>query len=93
MIEICQECSNFQITSQRLADQVRTIIKKGWFSDLEIIEILQKINDQQGNKTLPDTLNINKQKQPNRLRKMETPHNQTLHNHTALNKHDHKNKS
>ena len=39
MLEIWQEYSNFQTTSQRLADQVRTIIKKGWFSELEIIEI------------------------------------------------------
>ena len=29
MIGIWQECSNFQTTSQRLAKQVRTIIKKG----------------------------------------------------------------
>ena len=66
MIEIWREYSNFQTTSQRLADQVRIIIKKGWFSDLEIIEIQQKINDQQSNNTLPDIYNINKQKQPNR---------------------------
>ena len=65
MIEIWQECSNLQLTSQRLADQVRTIIKKGWFSDTEIIEIHQKINNQQGNNTVPGTSNINKQKQPN----------------------------
>ena len=65
MMEIWQELSNFQTTSQRLADQVRTIIKKVWFSDLEIIEIHQKINDQQGCNTVTDTLNINKQKQPN----------------------------
>ena len=38
MKEIWQKCSSFQ-TSQRLADQVRTVIKKGWFSDLEILEI------------------------------------------------------
>ena len=37
---IWQEYSNFQTTSQRLADQVRTIIKKGWFSDL-IIDSLE----------------------------------------------------
>ena len=38
------------------------MIKKGWFSDLEIIEIHQKINDQQnGTNTLPRTLNNNKQ--------------------------------
>ena len=65
MMEIWQELSNFQTTSQRLADQVRTIIKKGWFSDLEIREIHQKINDQQsGNNTLPGTLNNNKENQP-----------------------------
>ena len=53
MMEIYQEHSNFQTTSQRLADQVRTIIKNGWFSDLEKIEIHQKINDQQSsNNTL-----------------------------------------
>ena len=66
MIEIRQEYSNFQTTSLRLADQVRTKINNGWFSDLEIIEIHQKINNQQSNNTEPDTSNINKQKQPNR---------------------------
>ena len=65
MIDIWQECSNFQTTSRRFADQVRTIIKKGWFSDLEIIEIHQKMNNQKGDNTVPDTSNINKQKYPN----------------------------
>ena len=65
MIDIWQECSCF-LTSQRLAGQVRTIIKKGWFSDLEILEIHQKINNLQSSYTIPDTSNINKQKQPNR---------------------------
>ena len=73
MREIWQECSNFQTTSQRLADQVRTIINKDWFSDLEIIEMHKKMNNQQ----VPDTSYINKQKQPNRneqpIRKMENP--------------------
>ena len=64
MREIWQEFSNFQTTSQRLADQVRTIMKKGWFSELEIIEIHQKINDQERRNTLPDTPNINQQNQP-----------------------------
>ena len=66
MIEIWQECSNFQTTSLRLADQVRTMIEKSWFSDFEIIEIHQKINDLKGNNTVPDTTNINKQKTLNR---------------------------
>ena len=69
----------------------------------------QKINNQHGNNTVPETSNINKQKQPNqthqiltnkkgptkmnhKLRKMETPYNQTTHNQTALKKHYHKNK-
>ena len=64
MIEIWQECASFQTTSQRLADQVRTIIKKGWFSDLEILDVHQKTNTQD-NDTLPDTLRV-KQNQPNR---------------------------
>ena len=58
------QISNFQTTSQRLADQVRTIMKKGRFSELEIIEMHQKINDQERRNSLPDTSNINKQKQP-----------------------------
>ena len=61
MIEILQQCASFQ-TSQRLADQVRTMVKKGWFSDLEILEIHQKINNQQDSNTVPDTSNINKKK-------------------------------
>ena len=64
-MEIWQELSNFQTTSQRLADQVRSIMKKGWFSELDIMEIHQKINDQErSHSTLPGTSNINKQKQP-----------------------------
>ena len=54
MIEIWQECANFQ-TIQRLADHVRTIIKKGWFSDLEILKIYQKINNEQDSNTVADT--------------------------------------
>ena len=63
MIEIC---ASFHTTSQRLADQVRTIIKKGWFSDLVIREIHKKINNEQDDNTVSDTSRINKQKQPNR---------------------------
>ena len=81
MMEIWQEFSIFQTTSQRLADQVRTIIKKGWFLELEIIEIHQKINDQERRNTLPDTANIikkNSSSKMNQLRKMETPPIKTL---------------
>ena len=58
MIEIWQEYGSFQITSQRLVDQVKTIIKKGWFYDLEILEIHQKINNEQNSNTIWDTQSI-----------------------------------
>ena len=66
MIEIWQECASFQTANQRIAHQVRRIIKKGWFSDLEIQEIYQKINNGQNSNTVPDTSGINNEKQPNR---------------------------
>ena len=79
MIEICQEFAYFQTRSQRLADQVRTIMKEGWFSDLEIVEIHQKINSEQDNKTVPDTSTINKQKQPNRYEPQTSENGNTTH--------------
>ena len=85
MMEVLQELSSFQTTSQRLTDQVKTIMKKGWFSELEIIEIRQKINDQVRRNTLPDTSNINKQKQPIQNEPTSengNPTQQTLHNKT-----------
>ena len=42
MIEIWQESASFQTTSQRLADQVRTILNKVWFSGLEIQKYIRK---------------------------------------------------
>ena len=45
MIEIWEECA-------RLSDQARTMIKKGWSSDLEILEIYQQISRKHVNKTL-----------------------------------------
>ena len=91
-MEIWQELSNFQTTSQRLANQFRTIMKKGWFSELEIIEIQQKYMIKKGvminyvahqiltNKNSPSKMN-------HQRRKMEIPPNQTLHNKTTQNKH------
>ena len=64
MIEIWQERSTFQTTSQRLANHVRTIIKKGWFSDLELLEIHQKTLKPNYN-TIPDTSSDMKQTQSN----------------------------
>ena len=85
MMEIWQEGSTFQTTSQSLADQVRTIMKKGWFSDLELLEIYQKTLKQNYN-TVPDTPSGVKQKQSNKnepqtsANENTTPPNDTLPN-------------
>ena len=54
----------FRPQATRLADQVRTIIKKGLFTDLEILEIHQKTHKQNYN-TVPDISSGVIQKQPN----------------------------
>ena len=61
MIEIWLEFSSFRTTSKRKADRVRTIIRKGWFYDLEILEIKQIINNGQDCNAISDTPSINKQ--------------------------------
>ena len=81
IIEVWQECSTFQTTSQRLADQVRAIVKKGWFSDLELLEI-QKTHKQTYN-TAPDTSSSVKQKQSNEKEQQTSANeNTTLPNDT-----------
>ena len=63
----------FKTTNQRPADQLKTITKNGWFSDLEILEIHQRIyrqTHQQTPTTVTETLNTGKPEIPN----------QTLHN-------------
>ena len=85
MFEIWQEYSTFQTTSQRLVDQVRTITKKGWFSDLELLEIHQKSLKQNYN-IVTDTSSGVKQKQSNEKEpQTSTNENTTLPNDTLLN--------
>ena len=85
MIEILQERSTFQTTSLRLADQVMTTIKKGWFSDLELLEFHQKTL-KQNYKTVPDTSSGVKQKQSNGKELQTSAHeNTTLPNDTLPN--------
>ena len=43
MIEIWRECERFPATSETLTYKVRSVIKKGRFSDFEILEIHQQI--------------------------------------------------
>ena len=68
MIEIRTEFGRFKATSQRLADQFRTITKNGWFSNLEILEIHQQMYRQ-----THEQIHIGKP---------ETP-NQTLHDNDS----------
>ena len=63
MIEIWIEFVRFKTTNQRLADQDRIMIKKGWFSDLEILELhLQIYREiyQYTTNTIIETLNTEK---------------------------------
>ena len=60
-------------------------MKKGWFSELERIQIHQKINDQERRNTLPDTPNINKQKQRTQNEPISENGNPTQLNTTRQN--------
>ena len=65
MIEIWTEFDRFKATNQRLADQIRTITKSHWFSDLEILEIYQQIyrqTRQQTPTTIIETMNTEGQR-------------------------------
>ena len=59
MIEIWAESSRFNMTSQRFSDEAG-IIKKGHFSDLEILEIGEQVNSEEYEQDPPtwlETLN------------------------------------
>ena len=60
-------------------------MKKGWFSEHEIIEIHQKINDQERRNTLTNSSNINKQKQPTQNEPTSDNGNPTQPNTTQQN--------
>ena len=69
MIEIWTESAKFN-TSQRFADQARIILKKGWFSNLEILWVWRHVPSkeyEQEPSTWIETLNIEKQKLLNRI--------------------------
>ena len=76
MIEIWTEFGRFKTTNQRLADQVRTITKNGWFSDLEILEIHLQIcrqTHQQTPNTVTMTQNSGKPETPNQTLRDNDP--------------------
>ena len=81
MIEIWADFARFKTTNQRLADQVRTIIKRGWFSDPEILKLHQQIyreTYQQVANTITETQNTEMPETSNQ-EETEIPHNQTQH--------------
>ena len=82
MREIWQKCASFQTTSQRLMDQIRTIIKKDWFSGLEIPEIPEKTYYEQDTNTVSDTLSFVKQEQSNQ-NKPATSENKKCYTNTT----------
>ena len=65
------------IIIRRLAGQFRTIIKKGWFSNLDILEIHQKMNIVIQYKIRQELTNKNNlTEMNNQLQKIETSHKQ-----------------
>ena len=78
-----------QTTRQSFEDQVRTITKKGWFSDLELLEIHQKTL-KQNYYTVPDTPSGVKQKQSNEKEpQISANKNTTLPNDTLTTRKKH----
>ena len=92
MIEIWTEFRRFQAIKQKLTDQVRIITKKCWFSDLEILEIHQRINrptHQQTPNTVNETLNTGKPETPNQTLDDNDPCNANIQTQTLT--HEEKN--
>ena len=54
MKEIGSESTKFN-TSQRLAEQAKLILKKCWFSDLEILEICEQVSREENDQEKPPT--------------------------------------
>ena len=44
MIEIWEAAANFNTRNQRLEDHIKMILKKGWFSDFEMMEINRQLS-------------------------------------------------
>ena len=76
------ECTRFMTTSQRLANQAWVIIKKGWFSGLEISEIHQQIDTescQQNPNMIFATINAEKQELSNEFEAESNINQNTTH--------------
>ena len=67
-IEIWEECARFHTTNQSFIDQIRMIIKKDRFSDLEISEIHLKINRESRKQKANTIINISNTKKTKKTR-------------------------
>ena len=47
MIENCEECSRFDTIRDLFVDKARMILKKGWFSYVEVLELYQNVNSEE----------------------------------------------
>ena len=86
MMEIWVEFVWFKITNQRLTDQIMTIIKKSWFSDLEILEMHQQIYReiyQHVFNTVTETLNTEKPETPEQTQTLRNSIWKTTHPNTT----------
>ena len=74
MIKIYAGSTRSNTTSQILADQARMILKKSWFSDLEILEICKRVSSEkyeQDSTRCIETLNTEKQESSNLTKNAE----------------------
>ena len=81
-MEIWVEFSRFKTTKQRLADQVRKIIKKGWFSGLKILEIYRETYQPVPN-TVIEMLNTEKPETSNQIQTLDNSNRTTTHPNTT----------
>ena len=73
MIEIWTESTRLNKTSQKLADQTKKNLKRGWSSDLEILEIFEQINSEEYELDLPTRIETqHTEKSPNRIEEQNT---------------------
>ena len=89
MIEIWSEFSRFKATIQRLTDQVRTITKNCWFSDVQILEIYEQIyrqTHQETPNTVTETLNTGKSENPNQTLHDNDPYTANTQTQTLTQK-------
>ena len=84
MLNILEECARFKITSRRIVNLARMIVKESWFYDFQILEIHQQAHRescQQDPNTKIATLNTKNKNITTELKRkvivIETSYSQT----------------